>query len=92
MENENEFKLIDGVFSPEETINILTALFNYKIDYHSREDFSNHIRFNKDISHSKKRIQELIEAKEKMKEMLENSTSDPKNLVIKSNISISFEK
>lgn len=92
MENQREFKLIDGIFSAEEARNILTALFNYKIDYHNKEDFSNHIRFNKDISHSKKRIQELTEAKKNIKEMLENSKANPKNLVIKSNISISFEE
>ena len=68
MENEREFKLIDGIFSVEEAQNILPALFTYKIDYHNKDDFSNYIRFNKDISHSKKRIQELTEAKKKIKE------------------------
>lgn len=89
---ENEFKLIDGVFSAEEAINILTALFNYKIDYHSREDFSNHVRFNKDISHSKNRILELSEAKKAMRKMIENSKSSNGNLVINSIITIRLEK
>ncbi|MEC5166065.1 hypothetical protein RCH18_001800 [Flavobacterium sp. PL11] len=92
MELEKEYKLIDGIFSNEEAGNILTALFNYKIDYHNREDFSNHIRFNKDISNSKQRIQELIDAKNAIKVMLEKSKMDPSNLVIKSTITISFEK
>lgn len=89
---ENEFKLIDGVFSAEEAINILTALFNYKIDYHSREDFSNHVRFNKDISHSKNRILELSEAKKAMRKMIENSKSSNEKLVINSIITIRLEK
>ena len=89
---ENEFKLIDGVFSAEEAINILTALFNYKIDYHSREDFSNHVRFNKDISHSKNRILGLSEAKKAMRKMIENSKSSNGNLVINSIITIRLEK
>ncbi len=92
MENETEFKLIDGIFSHEEAKNILTALFNYKIDYHNREDFSNHIRFNKDISHSKKRIQELLESKEVVLKMIENLKSTTANLAMKSFISISLEK
>ena len=92
MVNENEFKLIDGVFSHEEAANVMTALFNYKIDYHNREDFSNHIRFNKDLSHSKIRIQELFEAKEAIKKMIEDTSSAGSNLVIKSTITISFEK
>ena len=58
MKNETVFKLINGVFSQEEATNVLTALFDYKIDYHIKEDFSNHIRFNQDITHSEKRIQE----------------------------------
>jgi hypothetical protein len=39
MEQDQDFKLIDGIFTAEET-----QLLNYKID--CREDFSNHIRFN----------------------------------------------
>ena len=92
IELDKEYKLIDGIFSNEEAGNILTALFNYKIDYHNREDFSNHIRFNKDISNSKQRIQELTDAKNAIKVMLENSKLNPSNLVIKSTITISFEK
>ncbi|SHF72702.1 hypothetical protein SAMN05444396_10187 [Flavobacterium segetis] len=92
MELKKDYKLIDGIFSNEEAGNILTALFNYKIDYHNREDFSNHIRFNKDISTSKQRIQELIDAKNAIKVMLEESKMNPSNLVIKSTITISFEK
>jgi hypothetical protein len=53
MKDGKEFKLIDGVFTAK-MMRFLTALINYKIDYHNREDFSNHIRFNKDPEHSSK--------------------------------------
>lgn len=92
MENKQEYKLIDGTFTSEEAEKVLTALFNYKIDYHNREDFSNHIRFNKNIEHSKKRIQELTETKKAIKDMIESSKSNNFNLVINSTISISLEK
>lgn len=92
MKNETVFKLINGVFSQEEATNVLTALFDYKIDYHIKEDFSNHIRFNQDITHSEKRIQELKEAKQTIKKMIEHLKPDTTKLVIKSNIIISFEK
>ena len=49
-----KYKLIDGTFSVEEAEKILTMLFNYKIDFHNREDFSNHVRFNKNIETLKK--------------------------------------
>jgi len=92
MKNDTEFKLIDGIFSSDEAANILAALFDYKIDYHNREDFSNHIRFNKDLSHSKQRIEELISAKEAIKKLIDESTITSSKLVIKSTITISIEK
>jgi hypothetical protein len=92
MKNNQEFKLIDGIFSIEDANKVLTTLLNYKIDYHNREDFSNHIRFNKNIEHSKKRIQELTEAKEQIRSLILNSDSEDIKFVIKSNISIEIEK
>lgn len=91
MENEQIFKLIDGVFTPEEAAKVLTTLINSKIDYHNLEDFSNHIRFNKDLAHSKKRVVELTEAKETIKNLLEAATANGLNLVLKSTIEISFK-
>lgn len=91
MRNNYQFKLIDGKFSLEEADTILTALINYKIDFNKREDFSNHIRFNKEIDHSKKRIQELNKTKEQIKNLIiENKTSDSQ-IIIKSDIIIEFE-
>ncbi|WP_295335771.1 hypothetical protein [Flavobacterium sp.] len=87
-----EYKLIDGTFSTENADQILTALLNYKIDYHSREDFSNHIRFNRDIEHSKKRIQELTQTKKAVKELIANTQSDKFNLVINSTITVRLEE
>ena len=54
MKNVQQYKLIDGTFSVQEAEKILTMLFNYKIDFHNREDFSNHVRFNKNIETLKK--------------------------------------
>ena len=64
MEKEQDFKFIDGVFTFDDADKLLIALLNYKIDYHNREDFSNHIRFNQEMAHSKVRIQELIATKD----------------------------
>ena len=92
MKNNKEYKLIDGTFTSEEAEKVLTALFNYKIDYHNREDFSNHIRFNKDIEHSKKRISELSQTKEEIRELIANSKSNKINLIINGTISIELEE
>lgn len=91
MKNNTEFKLIDGVFSLEDADRVLTTLINYKIDYHNREDFSNHIRFNKDIEHSKKRIQELTETKDQIKNIINNSKLEDPKFIIKGNITIELE-
>jgi hypothetical protein len=92
MSNNKEYKLIDGTFSAEDANQILTALLNYKIDYHNREDFSKHIRFNRDIEHSKKRIQELTETKKAVKDLIANMESNKFNLVINSTITIRLEE
>ena len=92
MENTQDYKLIDGIFTCEEAEKVLIALFNYKIDYHNREDFSNHIRFNKNIEHSQKRIVELTQTKEAIQKMIAESKSNNFNLVINSTVTISLEK
>ena len=92
MEQEQNFKLIDGIFTAEEAEKVLTTLLNYKIDYHNREDFSNHIRFNQNIEHSKKRINELNSTKDEIKKMIQESKKEGFNLIISSNITIRLEK
>ena len=59
MKNESQHKLIEGIFDPNEAKTLLNSLINNKISFHSLEDFSSQIRFNKDTYHSKKRIEEL---------------------------------
>lgn len=92
MENNQDYKLIDGTFTADEADRVITALFNYKIDFHNREDFSNHIRFNNDIEHSKKRILELTETKDALKSLIAEAKSKGHNLVINSTITISLEQ
>ena len=92
MENSLNYKLIDGSFSVEDAEKILTTLFNYKIDYHNREDFSNHIRFNDNIKNSIKRIEELKSTQKDISKVLNEIKNENLRLIIKSEISITFEK
>jgi len=79
MERKENYQLINGTFTTEEANTLLTKLFNYKIDFHNREDFSNHIRFNRDLEHSKKRINELNKTKDELtKIILENKDKNVK--------------
>jgi hypothetical protein len=91
MNTNSEFTLIDGKFTVEQAEQVLVALVNYKIDFHNREDFSNHIRFNDNLEHSKKRVSELQETKITIQELLKNLKVSDKNLVIKSTITVSVE-
>ena len=92
MENNHNFKLIDGTFTTEDAETVLTRLLNYKIDFHKREDFSNHIRFNQDLEHSKKRVDELTQTKLDLKEVVEYAKENNLKFVIKSIISVELEK
>jgi hypothetical protein len=59
MVNVSQHKLIDGIFEPNEAKTLINSLIDNKISFHSLEDFSSQIRFNKDTNNSKKRIEEL---------------------------------
>ncbi|MEY2630974.1 MAG: hypothetical protein RLZZ469_1871 [Bacteroidota bacterium] len=87
-----EYILIDGTFSIEDADQILTALLNYKIDYHNREDFSKHVRFNRDIEHSKKRIQELTATKKAVKDLIASTETNKFKLVINRTITVRLEE
>ena len=92
MQNSSDFKLIDGYFTAADANTILTTLINYKVDYHNREDFSNHIRFNKDPEHSKKRISQLLESKDNIHSFLSEALSQNLKLKINGVITITVEE
>ena len=92
MEKEHDFKFIDGIFTFDDADKLLVALLNYKIDYHDREDFSNHIRFNHEMAHSKARIQELVATKDEIKQVISSAKEKNKRLVINSTLSIRLEE
>ena len=92
MDNQYRIKLIDSVFTPSEAGKVLTLLINNKINYHNLEDFSNHIRFNNDLSHSKKRVQELHLAKDEIDKIVELAKNEGLNLSVNSVIEIKLSK
>ena len=84
----NEYKLVDGEFSAEETQKIIMSLINSKIDFHNLYSFSNHIRFNNDVNASKKRIEELTATKDEIIELISKASQEGHHFRIKSTISI----
>jgi hypothetical protein len=88
MKSEQEFKLIEGVFQPEEAQKLLMEMINTKINFHKLDAFSNHIRFNAAISNSNTRVNELLETAEKLKLLIAYARENSIELVIKSNLNI----
>jgi len=88
MKTEQEFKLIEGVFQPDEAQKLLMEMINTKINFHNLDAFSNHIRFNTSMSNSKLRVNELNESADKIKDLVHYAKENNLELEIKSNISI----
>jgi hypothetical protein len=68
--SENNYTLIDGTFSAHDATKILLDIINNKINYHHLHVFSIKERFNGDVSHSEKRIKELIKISNSLKKSL----------------------
>lgn len=90
MEENQNFKLIDGVFSPIEAKKMIISLINNKINYHNLEDFSNHVRFNDNLSHSQKRIIELQKTKDEVSNLIARAENEGFRLKINSTIEINI--
>jgi hypothetical protein len=87
-ENVNEFKLIEGDFDPNEAAKILFALVNSKINYHSMDAFSNHVRHGTNRLSQENRIKELSEVNVGVKKLAEFANSNNKKMRIKAVIEI----
>lgn len=92
MKNESQHKLIEGGFEPNEARTLLNSLINNKISFHSLEDFSSQIRFNKDTEHSKKRIEELIKMKSLINTVINQAEIEKYTLNIKCMVKITLNK
>lgn len=92
MENKIEIKLIDGVFTPSEAQTLLTTLIDNKINYHKIDDFSNHIRYDRDSQHSKQRILELVETKAALRAWIDLVQKDSSRFIVKSTVTIEFDE
>ena len=82
----HEFKLIEGIFDPNDAQAMLTHLIDSKIRHHSLDDFSQHIRTERDLAHSRKRIAELQQTKAQLQEWVSLARQSSKQLSIKSDI------
>ena len=88
MENNHNFKLIEGQFDSTEAGKILFALLNSKINYHNLQAFSIREKYSGDISYLNKRVEALKAVCEELREVLEYADKNDMELKIDSIINI----
>ena len=91
MKEATTLKLIDGIFSPKETLDILLNLYNDKIKYHELKNFSSLERFSKEDPNAAKRIPELKKEVEKIHAFLSGLNEKKDQIVIESSVNICFK-
>lgn len=90
MNQNSDFKLIKGVFAPEDAKEILFKLINSKIKFHQLEAFSNAERNVGDVSYSENRLIALEQMKEQIEERINEAYKNNKVLDIDGTISLKF--
>lgn len=88
-ENNHQFQLIKGSFTPEEAENVLFELIANKIKFHNLESFILQERYNADTTASQMRIEELKGARESLRQFLQAARENNWNLDINGKVEIS---
>jgi hypothetical protein len=90
MKKQIVFTLVDGTFSPAEGKEILTQLFNDKLNYHKVKDFAAHLRTGEEHDFSVRRIAELQTDRANIEALPDVSETGQKKLKISGEIKIEW--
>lgn len=90
MTKKNKIKLLKGVFSPEDSKEILNNLYKSKISFHNMKNFSSNERLGKPDSLSVKRIPELKKCIENISALLNTALENGYMVKLNSVIEIEF--
>ena len=84
MENSEHvrYQLIDGDFSAEEAKTILLALIEHKIQFHRKDRFSQQERLGDISEQSNRRIEQLLQTKADLTELIASAGSEDERLSI----------
>ena len=91
MIKKREFILVEGAFTPQDAREILTNLYNSKINFHMLKDFSSTERFGVHDETASKRIPELKNSIVAISEIVQDAAVKNKNLVIAATVNIQVE-
>lgn len=89
---EEEIRLIDGKFDPEEAKELLLNIIGNKIQFHNTKNFSSEICFGKPDQKSLEKLLRLREAREIVIDLLKEASRNNCSIQIQSRINISFEQ
>lgn len=90
MKNQHTFKLIDGAFSAQESLEILKNVFSSKIQFHQMKNFSSQERYGHDDENAMIRIPQLKECINEIVKIIESAENTEQQFEIKSDIVIHF--
>ena len=82
------YRLISGVFSPDEANEVLMTLIDDKISFHRKNNWSRSERFGESGAAGSRRINELRETKTELAALMEEAGSAGQRLAIDCTISI----
>ncbi len=91
MNKGKRIKLIDGEFSPNDTLDILLNLYSSKIKFHELKNLSSKERLGKEDPVAVKRIPELKKGMDEIQELLKKANQKKDKLIIKSFVNIIFK-
>lgn len=84
------YRLIQGVFSPEEARQVLMTLIHDKISFHQRNDWSRRERLGETDPPGRRRIDELMATREALNLLLADVEAQGSDLVINCNIDVTL--
>ena len=90
MKKKQEFKLIEGEFTPQDAKEVLTNLYTSKLNFHLMKNFSSTERFGKSDETSNKKIPELKKSMAIISTIIEKATSKKKKLIVNATVNIEF--
>ena len=92
MNSNKKLQLIEGEFSFNEAKEILTSMFNSKINFHNIQNWSSQERFGKKDVIAEERIPALKSEIKRLEEILTEAKNNNKKLVVHSEIYISLQE
>lgn len=84
--------LIEGKFNTTDAAEVLFSILGAKINFHNTQILSIKERFNGDTHFSEKRLKELLQAKQKVSELIAEARANNYDIDIKSTVEVSLKE